>query len=165
MSAPKSTMRHGALAVYTMRGPATTVLAQSPAMGGTSVTDACAMIVGLIVANVVRPGHGLNIDPSTLDDGAVAQYAQAAHESTIVGFLTGIGFTVSLLIAELSFPDEGYTAGAKLAILLASFLAAALAAVFLRWDARKVRGRDMNADGIPDVDSAPIRDARDVSDG
>ena len=81
-----------------------------------------------------------------------------------VGFLTGIGFTVSLLIAELSFPDAEHTAGAKLAILLASFLAAGLAAVFLRWDARKLRTRDMNRDGIPDMDSAPIRDARDVSD-
>ncbi|MHA6510307.1 Na+/H+ antiporter NhaA [Tessaracoccus sp. Y1736] len=81
-----------------------------------------------------------------------------------VGFLTGIGFTVSLLIAELSFPDAEHTAGAKLAILLASFLAAGLAAVFLRWDAKKLRTRDMNLDGIPDMDSAPIRDARDVSD-
>src|SRR5690606_36739936 len=49
-----------------------------------------ALIIGLIIANVVKPGHGLNIDPATLDAGAVAQYAQAAHESTIVGFLSGI---------------------------------------------------------------------------
>lgn len=49
-----------------------------------------ALIVGLIIANVVKPGQGLNIDPATLDAGAVAQYAQAAHESTIVGFLTSI---------------------------------------------------------------------------
>ncbi|MHA6510989.1 Na+/H+ antiporter NhaA [Tessaracoccus sp. Z1128] len=81
-----------------------------------------------------------------------------------IGFLTGIGFTVSLLIAELSFPDAEHTAGAKLAILLASFLAAVLAAITLRWDARKLRSRDMNQDGMPDMHSAPIRDARDVSD-
>ncbi len=49
-----------------------------------------ALIVGLIIANIVQPGRGLNIDPATLDAGAVAQYAEAAHESTIVGFLTGI---------------------------------------------------------------------------
>jgi len=49
-----------------------------------------ALIVGLIIANLVQPGRGLNIDPATLDAGAVAQYADAAHESTIVGFLTGI---------------------------------------------------------------------------
>ncbi len=49
-----------------------------------------ALIIGLVIANVVQPGRGLNIDPATLNAGAVAQYAQAAHESTIVGFLTGI---------------------------------------------------------------------------
>ncbi len=49
-----------------------------------------ALIIGLVIANVVRPGAGLNIDPATLDAGAVAGYAAAAHESTIVGFLLGI---------------------------------------------------------------------------
>jgi aerobic C4-dicarboxylate transport protein len=49
-----------------------------------------ALIVGLIVANVVQPGRGLNIDPASLDTGAVAQYATAAHETTMVGFLMGV---------------------------------------------------------------------------
>ncbi len=49
-----------------------------------------ALIVGLVIANVVQPGRGLNIDPATLDAGAVAGYAAAAHESTIQGFLLGI---------------------------------------------------------------------------
>ncbi|GHD03178.1 dicarboxylate/amino acid:cation symporter [Novosphingobium pokkalii] len=46
-----------------------------------------ALVVGLIVGNVMRPGAGLNIDPATLDAGKVADYAAKAHESTIVGFL------------------------------------------------------------------------------
>ena len=49
-----------------------------------------ALIVGLVIANVVQPGRGLNIDPASLNAGAVAQYASAAHETTIVGFLTSI---------------------------------------------------------------------------
>jgi aerobic C4-dicarboxylate transport protein len=49
-----------------------------------------ALIIGLIVANLVQPGHGLNIDPATLDASAVAKYSEQAHETTIVGFLTGI---------------------------------------------------------------------------
>ncbi|MEN9718193.1 MAG: hypothetical protein RIQ99_1071 [Pseudomonadota bacterium] len=49
-----------------------------------------ALIVGLIVANGVRPGAGLNINPATLDSGKVADYAAKAHDTTIVGFLTGI---------------------------------------------------------------------------
>ena len=54
------------------------------------VFSTLALIIGLIVANLVKPGHGLNIDPATLDKGAVAQYAQAAHESTLIGFLMGV---------------------------------------------------------------------------
>ena len=49
-----------------------------------------ALIIGLVIANVVQPGRGLNIDPATLNAGVVAQYASAAHETTIVGFLTSI---------------------------------------------------------------------------
>jgi len=49
-----------------------------------------ALVVGLIVANVVRPGHGLNIDPATLQTGQVAEYAAKAHESSLTGFLTAI---------------------------------------------------------------------------
>ncbi len=49
-----------------------------------------ALIVGLITANVIQPGRGLNIDPATLDAGAVAQYAGAAKDTSIVGFLTSI---------------------------------------------------------------------------
>jgi aerobic C4-dicarboxylate transport protein len=49
-----------------------------------------ALIVGLIVANVVRPGAGLNIDPATLDAGAVSGYAAKAHETSLVGFLLSV---------------------------------------------------------------------------
>ncbi len=49
-----------------------------------------ALIVGLIVANVVQPGAGLNIDPASLDASKVAGYAAKAHESTLVGFLLAI---------------------------------------------------------------------------
>ena len=49
-----------------------------------------ALIVGLIVANVVRPGDGLNIDPATLDASKVSDFAAKAHETTLTGFLTGI---------------------------------------------------------------------------
>lgn len=49
-----------------------------------------ALIVGLIVANVVQPGAGMNIDPASLDAKAVATYADKAHEQTITGFLMNI---------------------------------------------------------------------------
>jgi NhaA family Na+:H+ antiporter len=68
-----------------------------------------------------------------------------------VAFLAGIGFTVSLLVSELSFGNESeHTLGAKAAILGASVIAAVLGALTLRWDARKARTADMNEDGVVD---------------
>ena len=49
-----------------------------------------ALFVGLTVAHVVHPGSGLHIAPASLDPGAVASYTKAAHEQSIVGFLTHI---------------------------------------------------------------------------
>jgi len=49
-----------------------------------------ALAIGLVVANVVKPGSGLHIDPATLDAKAVADYTAKAHEQTLIGFLTGI---------------------------------------------------------------------------
>ena len=60
------------------------------AFGYFLVFSTLALVVGLVIANVVQPGRGLNIDPASLNAGAVAQYASAAHETTIVGFLTSI---------------------------------------------------------------------------
>ncbi|GAA1426410.1 Na+/H+ antiporter NhaA [Agrococcus citreus] len=75
-----------------------------------------------------------------------------------VALLTGIGFTVSLLITELSFDDPGRTDAAKLAVLVGSGLAALLAAPLLRWDAKRARAADENADGVPDAPQARIGD-------
>lgn len=56
-----------------------------------------------------------------------------------IGLLAGIGFTVSLLLSELSFTDSEHSDAAKIAILTATVLAAVLAAVTLRWDSREHR--------------------------
>ncbi|MEQ1963970.1 dicarboxylate/amino acid:cation symporter [Xenorhabdus khoisanae] len=49
-----------------------------------------ALIVGLVVANIIRPGDGLNISPESLDSSKVIGYVEKAHESSIVGFLMNI---------------------------------------------------------------------------
>jgi aerobic C4-dicarboxylate transport protein len=49
-----------------------------------------ALILGLIVANVVRPGAGLHIDPRTLDSTAVAAYVGEAQHSSIADFVLAI---------------------------------------------------------------------------
>lgn len=49
-----------------------------------------ALIIGLIVANIVRPGAGMHIDPATLDVNLVKDYAGKAEEASIVKFLLDI---------------------------------------------------------------------------
>ena len=49
-----------------------------------------ALLVGLVVANVVRPGSGMNVNPATLDAGAVADYSAKAHETTLTGFVLDV---------------------------------------------------------------------------
>ncbi len=78
-----------------------------------------------------------------------------------VGFLCAIGFTVSLLITELSFEDEPHLVAAKVGILGASLLAAVLGALTLRWDSRQVRRSDMNEDGMVDSTAGAIGDPDD----
>lgn len=73
-----------------------------------------ALIIGLAVGNIVRPGEGLNIDPATLDTTAVAEFADKAEATTITGFLLDI------------IPDTLFSAvtdGQILQVLLVAILA------------------------------------------
>jgi aerobic C4-dicarboxylate transport protein len=49
-----------------------------------------ALIVGLIVANTIQPGAGMNVDPATLDTSGVTGYVEKAQHSSIVEFLMAI---------------------------------------------------------------------------
>jgi aerobic C4-dicarboxylate transport protein len=49
-----------------------------------------ALVIGMIVMNVVQPGVGMNIDPATLDQKAVASYAKAGAEQSAVDFVMNI---------------------------------------------------------------------------
>ena len=60
------------------------------AFGYFLIFSTLALIVGLVVANVVQPGAGMNVDPATLDMKSVAGYAHDAHETTVTGFLMAI---------------------------------------------------------------------------
>jgi aerobic C4-dicarboxylate transport protein len=47
-------------------------------------------VIGLIVANVVQPGNGFNINPATLDPKAVAAYAGQAKAQSVTDFILHI---------------------------------------------------------------------------
>ncbi|HEY1413601.1 MAG TPA: cation:dicarboxylase symporter family transporter, partial [Rhodopila sp.] len=53
------------------------------------VMTTIAMFIGLIVAHVIQPGAGLNVNPATLDGKAVATYVNAPHQD-VVSFLMNI---------------------------------------------------------------------------
>jgi aerobic C4-dicarboxylate transport protein len=54
------------------------------------VVSTMALLIGLVVGNVVKPGAGLNIDPSTLNATSVSEYAGAARAQTPALFLLHI---------------------------------------------------------------------------
>ncbi|KFX14332.1 dicarboxylate/amino acid:cation symporter [Pectobacterium betavasculorum] len=54
------------------------------------IVSTIALIIGLVVVNVVKPGVGMNIDPSTLDASAVAVYTQQASQQGLIPFLMDV---------------------------------------------------------------------------
>ncbi|MBY0239761.1 MAG: dicarboxylate/amino acid:cation symporter, partial [Burkholderiaceae bacterium] len=54
------------------------------------VVSTFALVIGLIVANVLRPGDGFNADPHTLDTKAIAQYTEKAKAQTTQDFVMNI---------------------------------------------------------------------------
>ena len=83
------------------------------ALGYFVAVSTLALFVGLAVANLVRPGASLHVDPAALDPRAVAQYAAQAHEASITGFLLAIVPTT--LVSAL-------TEGSILQVLLVAIL-------------------------------------------
>ncbi len=54
------------------------------------IVSTFALMIGLVVANVLKPGAGFNVDPATLDSSAIAQYTAKAHAQSSVDFLLNI---------------------------------------------------------------------------
>ena len=54
------------------------------------VVSSFALVIGLVVINVMKPGAGFNVDPATLDANAVADYAKRAAAQTTTDFILNI---------------------------------------------------------------------------
>jgi aerobic C4-dicarboxylate transport protein len=54
------------------------------------VISTLALAIGLLVGEVLQPGHGFNIDPATIDPKSVATYVTKAKEEGIIEHLMGI---------------------------------------------------------------------------
>jgi aerobic C4-dicarboxylate transport protein len=54
------------------------------------VISTLALIIGLVVVNVIRPGEGINADPASLDQAAVSAYAATAEKLSTTEFILNI---------------------------------------------------------------------------
>ena len=78
------------------------------------VMSTIALVVGLVVMHIVKPGSGFNVDPATLDPKAVASYAKAASEQSTIDFI--------LHIIPKTFTDAFTGSGDLLQVLLLAIL-------------------------------------------
>ena len=53
---------------------------------GTSI----ALLFGLLVVNVVKPGAGMHVSPASLDSKLVESYITQSHDQSVVGFLMNV---------------------------------------------------------------------------
>jgi aerobic C4-dicarboxylate transport protein len=72
-----------------------------------------ALLIGLVVGNVLQPGKGFNVDASTLDPKAVAEYAGQAKAQSVTEFLVHIIPTTVV---------DAFTRGDILQVLFVSLL-------------------------------------------
>ena len=78
------------------------------------VVSTLALVIGLIVVTLFRPGVGFNADPASLDANAVADYAKRAADQSTTGFL--------MHIIPSTFTDAFTGSGDLLQVLLVSIM-------------------------------------------
>src|SRR5580693_6212051 len=104
------------------------------------VVSTIALLLGLVVGNVVRPGSGFNVNVATLDAKAVADYAGQAKAQSVSDFLMHIipntvvdafakGDILQVLLVSILFGFALSMAGPKCKPML-DFLSLLMAAVF-----------------------------------
>ncbi|MDP9147521.1 MAG: cation:dicarboxylase symporter family transporter, partial [Acidobacteriota bacterium] len=77
------------------------------------VVSTLALITGILVAIILHPGSGLNLDPRSLDPKAIASFVGRAKDTGVVPFLVGI--------VPRTFVDA-FASGDVLQVLLISIL-------------------------------------------
>jgi NhaA family Na+:H+ antiporter len=93
------------------------------------------LAIGIAVALVVGKLVGITATTWLADRSGIGRRPDGATWPQVAGTATiaGIGFTVSLFVADLAFPGSELADAAKLGILAGSLLAAGLGLAALRW--------------------------------
>ncbi len=78
------------------------------------IVSTLALVIGLVVVNVMKPGVGMNIDVSTLDASGIAKYQPAAGEQHGV-----VDFFMNIIPKTMA---DAFAQGAMLQIILIAVL-------------------------------------------
>jgi aerobic C4-dicarboxylate transport protein len=54
------------------------------------IVSTVALVIGLVVVNIVKPGVGMHIDPATLDASKVASYVSQGADQSVIGFFLNV---------------------------------------------------------------------------
>jgi NhaA family Na+:H+ antiporter len=111
-------------------------------LGGGVLGDALSsrITLGVIVGLVVGKTLGISAAVAIAVKLRLGRLPAGVHARELIGAaaLAGIGFTVSLFIAELSFEGDARVGDAKIGILAASVIAGAIGGLVLMFSRRKV---------------------------
>lgn len=78
------------------------------------IVSSLTLVIGLFVANLMRPGQGFNVDPKSLDSSLVSEFAKKAGEQSALDFI--------LHIIPKTFFDAFTASGDLLQVLLLAIL-------------------------------------------
>ena len=104
------------------------------------------IVVGLVVGKIV----GITLSSWLVVRLGLAGLPGGVHWPQLIGVsaLAGIGFTVSLFVTGLAFPDEARQGTAKLAVLTGSAAAAVLGSALLALASRRGSGEALTSDTV-----------------
>lgn len=78
------------------------------------IVSTIALVIGLVVVNIMKPGEGMNIDISTLNADAIKGYTQAAHDQG-----GAISFFMNIIPTTIV---DAFAKGAMLQVIFISLL-------------------------------------------
>jgi aerobic C4-dicarboxylate transport protein len=78
------------------------------------IVSTLALVIGLVVVNIMKPGVGMNIDVSTLDASGIAKYQPASQEQH-----GGVDFFLNIIPTTMA---DAFAKGAMLQIILIAVL-------------------------------------------
>jgi Na+/H+ antiporter NhaA len=116
--------------------------------------------IGIVVALLAGNAVGISATAGLALRTGVGELPGRVRYGHLIGgaVLAGIGFTISLFITDLAFPDERLRSEAKIGVLAGSLLAAVLGSLLLRYLGERLPLCSVDEGPPPPLPSGPWRD-------